>query len=120
MVCLLLRIPSPCLQGESTNFASRYYGIQATYAAGQAVSIVMNFTANHAGRVSVRICPKPRAEVTQACFDDPAHQLTRVDGPFAGKRYLYLTGRETSVADKWQLPAGVSCPDGCMLQWVSI
>jgi hypothetical protein len=50
-------------QAETTDFASRYYGIQATYTAGQAIDVAFNFTANHAGRVSLRICPLPRDQV---------------------------------------------------------
>lgn len=57
--------------------------------------------------------------MTQACFDDATNQLVRADAGFEGKRYMYLTGKESSIVGKWTLPANKACPDGCMLQWVS-
>jgi hypothetical protein len=64
-------------------------------------------------------CLRHHPQVTQACFDDPSNQLVRADAAAPGKRYIYLTGKESSIAGKWALPAGKACPDGCMLQWVS-
>jgi hypothetical protein len=70
------------------------------------------------------VCPHPvsSGQVTQACFDRSENQLTRADGlhpSVIGKRYMYVTKSATKVTSKWRLPAGVSCPGGCVLQWVS-
>jgi len=94
---------------------------QATYAAGSDITVSFTITANHGGRIGVRVCPLPAAQADQECFDRPEHQLTRADGPpsVIGKRYMYIVGSATSVSSRWRLPPGVSCPGGCVLQWVS-
>jgi hypothetical protein len=56
-------------------------------------------------------------QVDQACFYEPQNFLTRADAVHPGKRYIYLTGKEASLTTQWKLPDGISCPDGCILQW---
>lgn len=36
-----------------------------------------------------------------------------------GKRYFYLPASPSSMylTQEWILPAGVTCPNGCLLQW---
>lgn len=97
-------------------------GPQATYTQGSVIVVKTNYTANHAGRFSLSLCPLSRGQVTQACFDNPANFLVRADGPYAGKRYYYLTGHDVtdgkmSVVSNWRLPSNLNCPEGCMLQW---
>lgn len=41
------------------------------------VQILVN--ANHGGRMKVAVCPKPAKDATQSCFDNPKHQLRRVN-----------------------------------------
>jgi hypothetical protein len=99
-----------------------FAGPQATYTQGSIITVKANLTANHAGRFRLSLCPLSRGQVTQACFDNPTNFLVRADGPYAGKRYLYLTGGDVtdgkmSVVSKWRLPSSVNCPDGCMVQW---
>ena len=52
----------------------------ATYYEGQVIETDVHVTTNHAGRFAFRVCPLPRDQVTQACFDLPQHQLTRWGG----------------------------------------
>jgi hypothetical protein len=86
--------------------------------------------ANHGGRMRVSICPyrydDPRAN--QACFDNPAHILRRVstNATLNNKIYWYLskfdepTERDNgfrATTQRFRLPAGISCDNGCMMQW---
>jgi hypothetical protein len=111
-------------QGEPGSFVDKYYGPQVTYISGEEIAITIRVTANHGGRFAFSVCPKLPGEVTQACFNESANYLTRADGPYKGKRYYYMSGAEPAGDNengeriiKWKLPAGVSCPRGCMLQW---
>jgi hypothetical protein len=55
----------------------------------------------HGGRHSFSVCPLPRQQATQACFDRPEHQLLKWDGSYGhGKRFHYMqTGGEAQVGN---------------------
>ncbi len=75
---------------------------------------------NHGGRMSLSICPLARGQVTQDCFNQPQYQLRRVnsDPKYNNKRFWYLnTSNSVSAEETFRLPAGISCPNGCMIQW---
>ncbi|KIY93555.1 hypothetical protein MNEG_14408 [Monoraphidium neglectum] len=72
---------------------SLYFGPQATLSAGQVVNFGLYINAQHGGRHWFSVCPLPRQQATQACFDKPEHQLVRADGSYGdGKRYYYMLG----------------------------
>ncbi|KAG1676644.1 hypothetical protein FOA52_008774 [Chlamydomonas sp. UWO 241] len=101
---------------DTSYFADRFFGIKATYTESQTIRTSVFISTNHGGRWQFAVCPKPAAQVTQDCFDDRANWLTRVEYP--GVPYYYLPTGEYSYVDmQWRLPAGVTCPGGCMLQW---
>lgn len=114
----------PYQDWSASDFDARYYGVQATWAEGGVVALTTTLTANHGGRMQFSVCPRPRDALTRAdlasalaCFDDPAHALTRADGPSAGKRFQYLLSGQAEVTTNWRLPPGVSCEAGCVLRW---
>ena len=98
----------------------------ATYTTGQTVDITIAFGGqaggyNHGGRHWFSVCPLSREQATQECFDRPEHQLVRAD-EFPGKRYYYTSNMEgggpsLDATTRWVLPAGVSCANGCIMQW---
>jgi hypothetical protein len=67
--------------------------VAATLSAGQVVNFGLYINAQHGGRHWFSVCPLPRQQATQACFDKPEHQLVRADGSYGdGKRYYYMLG----------------------------
>ncbi len=64
--------------------------------------------------MSVRICPAMGKSATQDCFDK--NLLKRADN---NKAYWYILsgGENQELKLDYKLPAGVTCPNGCMLQW---
>lgn len=105
------------------NVTNMFFGHQATLTAGQAYDFGLYINAQHGGRHWFGVCPLPRQQATQACFDLPQHRLVRADGSYAdGKRYYYqpgsgLGGTEGNFTLRFRLPQGISCPDGCIIQW---
>ncbi|KAL6757847.1 hypothetical protein V8C86DRAFT_1614582 [Haematococcus lacustris] len=101
---------------------SKFYGPLTNMTEGQIIYPSIQMSTNHGGRMAFRVCPLPREQVTQACFDLPGHQLRRVhDNPLYNNKlysYLNVNNREgSSVVAAWRLPPGVSCANGCMFQW---
>ncbi len=72
-------------------------------------------TTTSGGRVEFRVCPRS-TNIDEACFG--TNYLTSAD---TGERSFWLmTGTYSNSAPytvKYRLPAGVSCPNGCVIQW---
>ncbi len=51
----------------------------ATLTQGQTFTALITVTANHGGRMALAICPLPKDQVTQECFNRPENQLRRVN-----------------------------------------
>ncbi|GIL45914.1 hypothetical protein Vafri_3035 [Volvox africanus] len=97
------------------NMRSTATAIQATYTAGQTITVSYRMTVNHGGWLSVKICPTTRVNPSQACFD--GYTLTNANTGFA--RWWIQTGAygtQTTYTTNWRLPVGVSCDSGCVLQ----
>lgn len=121
------RTPSICgdpFQNVDSNpsfvpFTDRFYGT-TTLTAGSVVNIKLVISTNHGGRMAMAICPLPRGQVTQECFDRPENRLRRVDSnpEYNNKWYWYLgTNNMQSAETDYKLPDGVTCEGGCMMQW---
>lgn len=84
--------------------------IAGRYEAGQVFTAKVRLTANHKGRWSLRLCPKPAGE-SQSCFDK--YLLRRADGrgPFTP-----VPGDTSDFVVKYKLPKGVTCKR-CVMQW---
>eukprot|EP00953_Heterococcus_sp_UTEX-ZZ885_P001950 1562-Heterococcus_DN1.PRE.1 len=112
--------PAPGICGDpfqdhaSTNFAGTVGPIRATYTQGQTITTTQTITVNHGGYLMLKVCPNSPGAATQACFNSNVLQ-----GPNGSKYWLtsgsYLNTPPFSLA--WTLPPGVSCPNGCLLQW---
>jgi hypothetical protein len=113
-VCLLSIhfINSSVDQGGLNFEQQKDLGPVATYKAGDKITVKAKIVNNHGGRMSVRLCPEKQGN--QACFDK--NILRRADN---NKQYWYITkgGENQDLSMDYKLPAGVSCPGGCMLQW---
>eukprot|EP00953_Heterococcus_sp_UTEX-ZZ885_P022360 12375-Heterococcus_DN1.PRE.1 len=85
-----------------------------TYTQGQTITTTQTITVNHGGYLMLKVCPNSPGAATQACFNSNVLQ-----GPNGSKYWLtsgsYLNTPPFSLA--WTLPPGVSCPNGCLLQW---
>ncbi|GIL59843.1 hypothetical protein Vafri_14554, partial [Volvox africanus] len=94
-------------------------GFKATWQSGQEVDITITLTTNHGGRMAVRLCPRDRFGIYPTCFSEPANQLRRVstDPKYNGKVYWYLKSSDSEIIQRFRLPTGVSCANGCVLQW---
>ncbi len=44
------------------------------------INVTVYLDTNHGGRQHMSVCPLPKEQVTQACFDRPEHTLLRADG----------------------------------------
>eukprot|EP01134_Creolimax_fragrantissima_P004997 CFRG4997T1 len=96
---------SICGLGGSSPLTNR-----ATYTEGQVIEVQWDITIPHdGGTVQMRICSSK--SISQACFDD---------------NLLQTIGGEDTVADvngeriftvEYQLPSGLTCPNGCVMQW---
>lgn len=83
------------------------------YQAGQRVTLTWQITAVHGGFISFKLCPRS-SSLDQACFN--ANVLQRADG--AGPQVWHTTTSAAGIySAEFVLPAGVSCPNGCVLQW---
>ncbi len=92
----------------------------ATLTMGQTFTARISVSTNHGGRMSLSICPLARGQVTQDCFNQPQYQLRRVnsDPKYNNKRFWYLNNANSvSAEETFRLPAGISCDQGCMIQW---
>jgi hypothetical protein len=117
----------PYQDWSASDFDTRFYGVQATYTQGSVVSLTATITANHGGRISYSVCPRPKEQLTRAnladalaCFNAPENFLTRAGddaGIDAGKRFQYLLPGQSVVTSSWKLPAGVNCEAGCVLRF---
>ncbi|PNH01062.1 Lysozyme [Tetrabaena socialis] len=88
---------------------------QATYTAGQIITVTVQMNTNHGGWIGVRLCPSARSNLVQSCFD--AHTLVNADTGY--QRWWIMSGvwnEKTFYTTRWRLPAGVSCDGGCVLQ----
>ncbi|GLI70312.1 hypothetical protein VaNZ11_015263 [Volvox africanus] len=94
-------------------------GFKATWQSGQEVDITITLSTNHGGRMAVRLCPRDRFGIYPTCFIEPANQLRRVstDPKYNGKVYWYLKSSDSEITQRFRLPPGVSCANGCVLQW---
>eukprot|EP00775_Hariotina_reticulata_P004446 gene4446-4701_t len=89
------------------------YGISLpAYAPGSRITIRLDLTANHGGKFGFNLCPRT-SNLDQACFDQ--YPLTRADR--AGEKWFWMQTKSEVYTQDWVLPAGVSCPNGCVLQW---
>ncbi|KAG2502093.1 hypothetical protein HYH03_000585 [Edaphochlamys debaryana] len=109
----------PFQDNPAINFTTRFYGYRANLTEGQELDVTIYISTNHGGRMSLRVCPLARGQISHACFALPQNQLRRVSSnpEYSGKLYQYLRPSDQVVTSRWRLPAGVSCPDGCVLQW---
>ncbi len=95
--------------------------IAVVYSRGGIIDITLTLTANHGGRHSFRVCPSTSPSV--GCLG--SNFLTAVSGDniASGKRYWYLPFNAARwltnevYRSQWRLPAGISCENGCILQW---
>ncbi|KXZ45811.1 hypothetical protein GPECTOR_50g605 [Gonium pectorale] len=110
---------NPFQDSPPINFTTRFYGFRATYTEGQDVNVTIGITTNHGGRMSLRVCPHARDQISQSCFDTPAHQMRRVhtNPQYNNKLYWYVRPGDVNITQTFRLPAGVSCAGGCVLQW---
>ncbi len=98
-----------------------YALLAVVYSTNGLIRVSVKLTANHGGRHSFRVCPSTTP--SDVCF---GNNFLTAEGnpsgganPVNGKRYWYIpnpagTG---SFSSQWRLPAGVSCANGCILQW---
>jgi hypothetical protein len=94
--------------------------VVATYVEGATIDIELCLTANHGGRHAFRVCQ----DTSPAC-DNSTDWLI---GSVTGRRYWYIPyiGGGDDPTSWWtqrysarfDLPEGVSCPNGCILQWI--
>jgi hypothetical protein len=74
-------------QSPLSSFGTTTSPIQATYTAGQTISITIKLNVNHGGRFGFKLCTR-RTNLDQTCFN--THQLLRAD---TGSPFFYiLTG----------------------------
>ncbi|KXZ52085.1 hypothetical protein GPECTOR_10g1108 [Gonium pectorale] len=94
-------------------------GFKANWTSGQAVDVTIYLSTNHGGRMAMRLCPLDRFSITPACFEQPQNQLRRVapGTKYDGKVYWYLKSGDVTITQTFRLPAGVTCVNGCVLQW---
>lgn len=98
-------------QGTNSNFIMQPSPIQATYTQGGVISLSVILTANHGGKFSFRVCPRS-SSLDEACFG--SNFLTRVDN---GQTDTWIMTSQMDYSLTYQLPAGISCDGGCVLQW---
>eukprot|EP00953_Heterococcus_sp_UTEX-ZZ885_P015568 8762-Heterococcus_DN1.PRE.3 len=89
----------------------------ATYTQGQTITTTQTITVNHGGYLRIKVCPWSPGAATQACFDSNVLQ-----GPTGSKYWITFGTYSATVPTPpftvaWTLPPGVSCPNGCLLQW---
>ncbi|KAF6265045.1 glycoside hydrolase superfamily [Scenedesmus sp. NREL 46B-D3] len=98
-------------QGTSSSFVTAPSPIQATYSQGAVITLNAFLTANLGGKFSFRVCPRS-SSLDEACFG--TNYLTRVDN---GQRDTWIMTPQMDYTMAYQLPAGISCEGGCVLQW---
>ncbi len=54
---------------DGLTFSEKFYGYAVTSTQGQNILAIFSIQINNGARVSLSVCPKPRHQVTQACFD---------------------------------------------------
>ncbi len=108
-----------CYRHAPTSPAIWPAGFEANYTAGQTIDVTIVLTTNHGGRMSMSLCPLDRFSITRECFANPANELRRVstDPKYNGKVYWYLKSTDSTLTQQFRLPAGVTCTNGCVLQW---
>ena len=96
-----------------------------TYTQGQDVNLRLRLTANHGGRHAFRVCASTTP--TESCFGNnwlvaSSRTAQPATGPRPGKRYWYIRHvtanpyRDEDYSGWFTLPAGISCPNGCVIQ----
>jgi hypothetical protein len=104
---------------DFTPYSRRYFGpgavvrnASAPFRARVAVST------NHGGRMRLAVCP--RANATQACFDDPANFVKAAAPPHSHYWYLRADDQRPDVMRRVSWPAWFAdrCRGrGCVVQW---
>ncbi|KAF8060357.1 endochitinase [Scenedesmus sp. PABB004] len=107
--------------------AAQVQSPSATYAPGSRVSLQWTITTNHGGWIGFKICDR-NTNLDQACFD--RFPLQRADG--LGRHTFIQTVNGMAggpcassgvcspslvMSQDYIIPAGISCPNGCVLQW---
>lgn len=100
--------------GSLYNLTNEFYGIQNTYKMNEKIKIKVYLSTNHGGRMSIKICPLPKEQATQECFDKLEHHLRRIDN---NKIYWYLYPNDINIEKEFYLPKDIYCEKGCLLQW---
>ncbi|KAG2445311.1 hypothetical protein HYH02_008777 [Chlamydomonas schloesseri] len=113
---------NPFQGSTAVNFTDPYSwfdGFKANWLQDQEVDITIYLSTNHGGRMAVRLCPRDRFGLYPTCFDEPANQLRRVSSEpkHNGKVYWYLKPSDSEITQRFRLPPGASCSNGCVLQW---
>lgn len=83
--------------------------IVAKYISGQILEATVEITAFHKGYWYFKICPDPKIEARQRCFDK--YPLHLEDGGV-----LYYPPKGGTYTTRYRLPDGLSC-EHCILQW---
>ncbi|WIA28065.1 hypothetical protein OEZ86_010650 [Tetradesmus obliquus] len=102
----------------ASNMAT-FQGPVTAYQSGQTIRVSVRLQVNHGGRLTFRLCDR-KTNLDQGCFN--ARTLVRADN---GKPHWYIltgswegtnAGRPEFANIDLRLPAGFSCPGGCVLQ----
>ncbi|CAK1555527.1 unnamed protein product [Leptosia nina] len=83
--------------------------IVGKYESGQILEAIVDITAFHKGYWYFKLCPDPKNEPEQACFDK--YPLELEDGGL-----FYYPPKGGTFTARYRLPDGLSC-DHCILQW---
>ncbi|CAF4878280.1 unnamed protein product [Pieris macdunnoughi] len=83
--------------------------IVGEYESGQIIETIVEITAYHKGYWYFKLCPNPKMESNQECFDK--YPLELEDGGL-----FYYPPKGGTYTARYRLPDGVSCAH-CTLQW---
>lgn len=94
--------------------------VRKTYKSGQKIRVRVDVSANHRGRISMRLCALPdrsesssreRGRTTQRCFD---RAVLRQSG---GATYMNVKSNARRVTGTYVLPRGVRCKRCVIQMW---